>query len=67
MSFESSVDSQEHAFVFLNGLEKAEEDTITYLIPVGSSPFWQFSEENSFMIEGLREEGIQSIECMALR
>lgn len=60
MTFLSDVDSEEHSFVFENGSEKQEKtkETMTYLIPVGSSPFWNFSEGNDFVMEGIHAEGI---------
>lgn len=54
-SFYSDVDSESHSFGILSGTDKETEEYITYLVPVGSSPFWQFSRINNFCLEGIEE------------
>lgn len=80
MNFFSTVDSEEHSFVFLSenteSMQKAAEQrgaeenrTVTYLLPVGSSPFWQFSDSFSegnisFSLEGIPSEAIMDIQLI---
>lgn len=54
-SFVSNVDGQEHRFDILSGTSegKTDQEEITYLIPVGSSPFWQYSQIQEMEIDGL--------------
>lgn len=57
-SFSSQVDGQSHGFLILGGKDtgnKNEGDVIAYLIPVGSSPFWQFSDIKQFRLRGIKE------------
>lgn len=53
--FYSDVDNGSHSFGILSGTEKETEESITYLVPAGSSPFWQFSHINGFWLEGIEE------------
>ncbi len=53
-SFYSETDNEVHSFGILSGMDKAEE-IVTYLIPVGSSPFWQFSGIDGFWLDGVAE------------
>ncbi len=50
LSFCSDVDGQEYKFRISCGVE--EEGYTTYLIPVGSSPFWYYSEIEEIMLDG---------------
>lgn len=52
-SFFSEVDNENHGFGILSGREEGE--SIAYLIPAGSSPFWQFSQITGFSLEGIEE------------
>lgn len=54
--FKSDVDGEEHRFVISRGEsgEKQPEE-LTYLIPTGSSPFWQYSTIREFEISGVRK------------
>lgn len=57
-SFKSDVDGGEHGFLVSSGNaadEYMKEGEITYLIPTGSSPFWQYSQIEEFEISGIRE------------
>lgn len=61
LTFKSDVDGEEHRFLVSSGssmIQNGEE--ITYLIPTGSSPFWQYSVIREFEISGVKE--INSIE-----
>lgn len=60
-SFYSEVDKESHSFGILSAMDKEEkaEEIIVYLIPTGSSPFWQFSN-----IDGFRLEGIEEVEAI---
>lgn len=67
MRFFSSVDSEEHSFVF-----SSRENQSVYLLPVGSSPFWQFSDpspegELTFYMEGIPSEAVVSIQLIAAK
>ena len=74
MRFFSTVDSEEHSFVFLRSEKRVagqreENRTATYLLPVGSSPFWQFSEvssqgEISFILEGIPLEAVLNVQAI---
>ena len=61
-SFYSEVDYENHSFGILSGMNESHnaEEIITYLIPAGSSPFWQFSGIDGFRLDGIEE--IESIE-----
>lgn len=57
-SFKSDVDGGEHSFLVSSGNAASahmKEGEITYLIPTGSSPFWQYSQIEEFEISGIRE------------
>lgn len=57
-SYKSDVDGEEHGFSVSSGnstAENGEKGEITYLIPTGSSPFWQYSQVEGFEISGVRE------------
>lgn len=59
-SFYSEVDNESHNFGVLSGtpvMNENGEEIITYLVPTGSSPFWQFSG-----IDGFRLEGVGAVE-----
>ncbi len=61
-SFYSEVDQESHGFGILSGMNEngSPGEIITYLIPTGSSPFWQFSGIDGFRLDGIEE--IESIE-----
>ncbi|MBP3457917.1 MAG: oligosaccharide repeat unit polymerase [Lachnospiraceae bacterium] len=57
-SFKSDVDGQDHRFSLLSGAAEdkvSEKGDIVYLIPVGSSPFWQYSRITGFEVSGVSE------------
>lgn len=58
LSFRSDVDGQDHSFSMLSGILADQTEAngdIVYLIPVGSSPFWQYSRLTGFEVRGIRE------------
>lgn len=61
-SFYSEVDQESHGFGILSGVNENGNagESITYLIPTGSSPFWQFSGIDGFRLDGIEE--LESIE-----
>lgn len=60
--FESTVDSQKHQFVFQNGAKKDRDDRLVYLIPVGSSAFWQYSDITQIQLDGVAKDKILELE-----
>lgn len=57
-SFRSDVDGQDHSFSMLLGTSEdkiGENGDIVYLIPAGSSPFWQYSGLTGFEVKGVSE------------
>lgn len=61
LTFRSDVDGEEHRFSISSGNSIIQgEEEVTYLIPTGSSPFWQYSVIREFEISGVKE--INSIE-----
>ena len=60
--FQSTVDSEEHQFVFLNGAKKDRDNRLVYLLPVGSSAFWQYSDMTQLWLEGIEAEAILELE-----
>lgn len=61
LTFKSDVDGEEHRFFVSSGNFMIQgEEAITYLIPTGSSPFWQYSAIRKFEISGVKE--INSVE-----
>ena len=61
VSFHSDVDGEIHRFTFLSRIHEWEGET-GYLIPVGSSAFWQYSEVEWIEIEGAAIEDVDRIE-----
>lgn len=57
-SFKSDIDGQEHGFSILSqeaAKRSSENSVAVYLIPTGSSPFWQYSQIDGFELEGVRK------------
>lgn len=55
LSFKSDVDGEEHHFLISSGNSWEQQQEITYLVPTGSSPFWQYSMIQEFEINGVKE------------
>ena len=61
LAFHSDVDGEVHRFTFLSRIHE-QEWSGGYLIPVGSSAFWQYSEVEWIEIEGAAIEDVDRIE-----
>lgn len=59
--FHSDVDGEVYRFTFLSRIHEQEWEG-SYLIPVGSSAFWQYSEIEWIEIEGITVEDVDRIE-----
>ena len=59
VSFQSDVDGETYQFLIRTGKEKLKKNqTVHYLIPVFSSPFFYYSDDIEVKIEGINPEKI---------
>lgn len=65
ITFSSDADMETHNFAFLTG--KGTQKITHYLIPLASSPFWQYSQKEELTLEGVSKEEVVDIIPYKLR